>query len=67
MYFFAGVFLESLPVYDQTQGSGAVFFFLYRQLYYSVSMYRYSATNLQTPVLQIHAADAIVYQADGPM
>jgi hypothetical protein len=30
MYFFAGSFLKkSHPVYDQTQGSGAVFFFLY--------------------------------------
>ncbi len=28
MYFFAG-FLLSHPVYDQTQGSGAVFFFLF--------------------------------------
>jgi len=29
MYFFAGFFLKSHPVYDQTQGSGAVFFLLY--------------------------------------
>jgi hypothetical protein len=27
---FCTVFLESHPVYDQTQGSGAVFFLLYR-------------------------------------
>ncbi len=30
MYFFAGFFFESHPVYDQTQGSGAVFFLLYK-------------------------------------
>jgi hypothetical protein len=29
-YFFAGFFFESHPVYDQTQGSGALFFLLYR-------------------------------------
>jgi hypothetical protein len=29
VHFFAGFFFESHPVYDQTQGSGAVFFFLY--------------------------------------
>jgi hypothetical protein len=29
MYFFAGFFFESHPVYDQTQGSGAVFFLLH--------------------------------------
>jgi hypothetical protein len=29
MYFFPQVFFESHPVYDQTQGSGAVFFLLY--------------------------------------
>jgi hypothetical protein len=28
MYFFAGFFLESHPVYDQTQGSGVVFVLL---------------------------------------
>ncbi len=31
MYFSAG-FFESHPVYDQTQGSGAVFFLLYGEL-----------------------------------
>ncbi len=30
IYFFAGFFFESHPVYDQTQGSGALFFLLYR-------------------------------------
>jgi hypothetical protein len=35
MYFFAGLFLGTLsPVFDQTQGSGAVFSLLYGQLYY---------------------------------
>jgi hypothetical protein len=29
MYFSAGFFCESHPVYDQTQGSGAVFLLLY--------------------------------------
>ncbi len=29
VYFSAGFFFESHPVYDQTQGSGAVFFLLY--------------------------------------
>jgi hypothetical protein len=28
MYFFAGFFFESHPVYDQTQGAGAVFFLI---------------------------------------
>jgi hypothetical protein len=28
MYFFVGFFLESHPVYDQTQGSGVVFVLL---------------------------------------
>jgi hypothetical protein len=40
MYFFAG-FFESHPVYDQTQGYGAVFVLLYGQLYYN------SITNLK--------------------
>jgi hypothetical protein len=30
MYFSAGFFLESHPLYDQTQGSGAVFFLTLR-------------------------------------
>ncbi len=29
MYFFAGCFFECHSLYDQTQGSGAVFFLLY--------------------------------------
>ncbi len=29
MFFFFQAFFESHPVYDQTQGSGAVFFLLY--------------------------------------
>ncbi len=34
MYFFEGFFLKSHPVYDQTQGSDAVFFLVYGLLYY---------------------------------
>jgi hypothetical protein len=32
MYFFAGFFKKSHPVYDQTQGPGAVLFLLYGEL-----------------------------------
>jgi len=39
MYFFAGVFIESHPVYDQTQGTGAVFSWLYGCLYYVEKMF----------------------------
>jgi hypothetical protein len=34
MYFFAGFFFQSHPMYDQTQGFGAVFLLLYEELYY---------------------------------
>jgi hypothetical protein len=39
MYFLAGVFIESHPVYDQTQGTDAVFSWLYGCLYYVEKMF----------------------------